>query len=390
MPRPRRRLLLVVALVGFVGLGLPDGVLGTAWPFTRADFDRPLEDLGYVITVLTVASALMAALSGRVGRRIGTGGLLLVALAVSTSGAVMWAAATSWGMFVAGAALIGLGGGFFDPAINHYVARHHGTRSMNGLHLAFGFGATIGPITVVGALQATGTWRWGLASVVVVYVPVAVAVALTREAWGRPHTGRTDADAHSPVRPWRVVRTLSWFATATGIEVAGGQWAFTILQDRGSSDEVAAAFVAAYWGGLTGGRLFGALFGHRLGRRGVLFGSLALLFVGYVWLWVDPGGTGAIGLPIAGAGMALVFPTLVLATEEVHGEASDLVVGWSFASAALGAAVLPWGAGLVGARAGTGVIPLVLAGATAGFALLLAPLLRARSERARVLHSPDG
>jgi fucose permease len=390
MSRPRRRLLLIVALVGFVGLGLPDGVLGTAWPFARADFGRPVEDLGFVITVLTISSALMAAVSGRVGRRLGTGRLLFVALVLATAGGVMWAAATSWGMFVTGAALIGLGGGFFDPAINHHVARHHGTRSMNALHLAFGLGATIGPIAVVGALGVTGTWRWGLASVVVLYVPVAVVVALTRDAWGAPRVRPAVADDLPPLRPWRVMRTLSWFATATGIEVAGGQWAFTILQDRGSSDEVAAAFVAAYWGGLTGGRLFGAVFGNRLGRGAVLGGSLLLLAAGYAWLWVDPGGTGAVGLPIAGAGMALVFPTLVLATEEVHGDASDLVVGWSFASAALGAAVLPWGAGLIGARIGTGVIPLVLGCATAAFAVLLAPLLRQGRERPPALHSPDG
>lgn len=390
MARPTRRtFLLGVALVGFVGLGLPDGVLGTTWPFARADLARPVEDLGLIITAMTVASALTAAVSGQVSRRLGTGTLLSIALALSILGAGLWAMAPSWPVFVAGAALLGLGGGFFDPGVNHHVARHHGARSMNSLHLAYGVGATAGPLVVVSALAVSGTWRWGLGSILVLYVPVAITIVATRSEWGTPRLDR-GAPTRRAASPGQVMRTLTWFATATGIEVAGGQWAFTILKERGVADNVAAGFVAAYWGGLTGGRLLGAVFGHRMGRRHILFASLSLLAVGYLLFAADPLGAGALGLPIAGAGMALVFPTLVLATEEVHGDASDLVMGWSFSSAAFGAAVLPWAAGLVGARTDIDVIPVILLVATIGFALLLMPLLRAPGGTPSHLHSPNG
>lgn len=390
MSRPaRRRVLLGIALVGFVALGLPDGVLGTSWPFVRADLDRPVEDLGLIITAITLASAITAAASGQVSRRIGTGGLLLAALALSMLGAGLWATARSWPVFVAGAGLVGLGGGFLDPSVNHHVARHHGPRSMNSLHLAYGVGATIGPLVVIGALEMTGTWRWGFAAILVVYAPVAIAVLSTRDEWGAPRPERMPG--HLRTAPGiRVTRTLLWFAMATGIEVAGGQWAFTILDERGMADTAAAGFVAAYWGGLTGGRLLGALVGNRMDRRRALVGSLVLLGLGYALFSLDPAGLGAFGLPIAGAGMALVFPTLVLATEEVHGEGSDLVMGWSFSSAALGAAALPWAVGLVGARTNIDVIPVLLLVAALGLAVLLAPLLRPSADLPSDLHSHDG
>lgn len=390
MSRPtRRRILLGIALIAFVGLGLPDGVLGTSWPFVRADLERPVEDLGLIITAMTIASALTAALSGQISRRIGTGGMLLAALAATMVGAGLWAIAPSWPSFVAGATMVGFGGGLLDPGVNHHVARHHGTRSMNSLHLAYGLGATVGPMVVVGALQLTGTWRWGFAAILLVYAPVAVPVAITRSEWGAPRLERHE-HAEQSVSGVRVTRTLMWFATATGIEVAGGQWAFTILDERGMADTAAAGFVAAYWGGLTGGRLLGAVAGNRMERRQVLSGSLVLLAMGYSLFSLDPLGLGAFGLPIAGAGMALVFPTLVLATEEVHGEASDLVMGWSFSAAALGAAVLPWAVGVVGARSDLEVIPVLMLVATIGFAVLLAPLLRASTGSRPDLHSPDG
>lgn len=390
MSRPaRRRFLLGIALVGFVGMGLRGGVLGTSWPFARADLVRPVEDLGLIITAITVANALTAAVSGRVSRQIGTGRLLLTALALSMTGAGLWATARSWPAFVAGAVLVGLGSGFFDPGVNHHVARHHGTRSMNGLHLAYGMGATIGPLVVVGALAASGTWRWGFAAIIVVYAPVAIAVASTRNEWGSPRPELPQSTARRVERR-QVVRTLMWFATSTGIEVAGGQWAFTILKERGSADNTAAGFVAAYWGGLTLGRLIGAVFGHRMDRRLILVVSLALLALGYGLFSVDLFGAGAFGLPIAGAGMALIFPTLVIATEEVHGDAADLVIGWSFSAAAFGAAVLPWASGIIGARTDLDVIPLLLLVVTFGFALLLTPLLRAPAEPPSALHSADG
>lgn len=385
----RRSVLLGIALVGFVGLGLPDGMLGTAWPFTRADLGRPLEDLGLLITVGTVTGGTMAALSGAVSRRIGSGGLLIVATTATSIGVVMWATAPSFAVFVAGSAIVGLGTGLFDPGINHYVAKHHGARSMNSLHLTFGIGATAGPLVMIGAVEGLGTWRWGLAAILVFYVPMVVIMIVTREGWGRP-LPRGERPQRRPPFDRSVLRTVASFAMSTGIEVAGGQWAFTVLQSRGTTDAVAAGFVAAYWGGLTGGRLVGAVGGDRLGRRRTLIVSMVLLVLGYGALWVDPVGLGALGLPVAGAGMALVFPTLVLVTEAVHGDVSDVVMGWSFAGAAAGAAALPWLAGVIGARTEVDVIPLVILISSILFIGILWPLLRAERTRSTVLQSPDG
>jgi fucose permease len=241
---------------------------------------------------------------------------------------------------------------------------------------------------MIGAVRATGTWRWGLAALLVFYVPMVGVMAATRASWGRPMP--KSAQSGRGLRSKQpVARTLALFGMSTGIEAAGGQWAFSILVARGIADGAAAGFAAAYWGGLTAGRLAGAVAGERLGRRVTLAGSLVLLGIGHTILWLDPLGLGAWGLPIAGAGTALVFPTLVLVTESVHGDASDFVMGWGFAAAAGGAATLPWLAGIIGSRTDLDVIPLVILAAIGVFAMVLTPLLRREPSQPVVLHSPD-
>jgi MFS family permease len=128
----RRSLLLGVAFVAFIGLGLPDGMLGTSWPFTRAEFGRPIEDLGLLIAVWTISGGATAALSGNVSRRIGTGGLLVVATIAGVFGVVLWAIAPVWPVFILGTVVIGLGAGLFDPGINHYVAKNHDSAPPSG------------------------------------------------------------------------------------------------------------------------------------------------------------------------------------------------------------------------------------------------------------------
>jgi fucose permease len=142
---------------------------------------------------------------------------------------------------------------------------------------------------------------------------------------------------------------LLLFFLYTGVEVGVGQWAFTLLSEgRGMGTAPAGVWVAVYWGGLTVGRLLFGVAGGRIAPTSALSGSMAVALLGLGVLWLDPFGLGAFGLPVAGLGLAAVFPMLVSLTPARIGlTRSTRSMGYQLAAANLGAAVLPWTLGLV-------------------------------------------
>ncbi len=358
------RLLFPIALVAFVGLGASDALLGTAWPSIRQDYGRPLGDLGIVIAVAIAGFVVTAAANGSMARWLPTGPRLVLSYVALTAGASTIAFGRSWATLLIGAAAIGIGDGILDPTLNAHVGRHHGMGAMNLLHATFGLGATLGPLIMAWALRTAGGWRTGYLVLVVWALAMLAGVLTLRRAWpGPPPVDRADGDGvRGPV-----VLFLGAFFLATGVEVSAGAWAFTWLVDgRGAATTTAAILTALYWAGFTAARLIGAVIGDRRSPASMISAAGVLLVAGMVWMTVDPAGTGGVGLPVAGAGVALVFPVLVATTVRRFGGRGDTVVGWGFAAASLGAASLPWIVGQVAERAGFGAVgPVLIVGAAA-------------------------
>ena len=152
---------------------------------------------------------------------------------------------------------------------------------------------------------------------------------------------------------------LSVFLIYTGVEVATGQWSFSLLTlDRGLSPGSAGIWVGLYWGGLTVGRLIFGLVGERITASRTLNWSIGIALAGLAFLWWDPADLGVLGLPVTGLGFAAVFPTMVSLTPARTGRsASTKMVGFQLAAANVGAAIVPWSLGLLAAEAGLGFLP---------------------------------
>lgn len=165
---------------------------------------------------------------------------------------------------------------------------------------------------------------------------------------------------------------LVLFLVYTGVEVAAGQWAFTLLTESRAMPTAAAGWwVAAYWGGLTAGRLLFGVVGDRITADRLLDSSALVALAGLGLLWADPGGAGAIGLPIAGLGFAAIFPTLVsLTPARIGRDRSTRMVGYQLAAANVGAASIPWLMGLIAGTRGVGSLGPALFAGTLLFGLL--------------------
>ncbi|MGD2060264.1 MAG: MFS transporter [Acidimicrobiia bacterium] len=350
-PRPALGLLLI-ALAAFVMLGLVDGALGVAWPSLRSAFNRSVSDLGLLLAFGSVGYLTSSLSYGWLHVRSGTGLLLGFGAGLMTLGLAGFAFSPEWILIAISAICTGLGGGLVDTGMNAHAALAFDIRSINLLHASFGVGATLGPLVMTVSLTTSGAWRAGYATLGLLQIMTAALIWTRRERW----VAGEDETVGSPTAPMHLRRwlLLASFFLYTGAEVAAGQWSFTLLtESRGMSTAAAGAWVAIYWAGLTAGRFLFGVFGDRVSLSGTLGGSALVSLVGIGLLWIDPGGFGQVGLPIAGLGFAAVFPTLVAITPARIGrDRSTSSMGFQLAAANLGAASIPWALGLIAAAYG--------------------------------------
>lgn len=335
-----------LALVAFVVLGLPDGTLGVAWPSMRADLARPVSALGVLLVAQTVGYLVASAANGFLVERAGTGPVLVAAAGTSAVALLGYALASPWVVLVGASVVVGAAAGSVDAGVNAHVALHHGRRAMGLLHAAFGVGATAGPLLVTALLGASRSWRAAYGLLVVAQVVLLAAFLRTRRQWQDPPTRTGHPPGPAPDRHGRrvtAVLMLAAFFVYSGLEIATGQWAYSLLtEQRGVGATVAGLWVAGYWGTLTGGRLVLAFGANRVAPDRLLAWSTAGAVVSAVVLWLDPGGQGVVALPLVGLCLAPIFPTLVSLTPVRLGAThAGHAIGFQLAAAGVGAAVLP-------------------------------------------------
>lgn len=370
---------LLLAYLAFVSLGLPDTVLGVAWPSLRATFGLSQTAMGAALAAHVAGYFASGLVAGRAAAATGVGGLLATSTGLVVAGLAGLALAPSWPMFVSCAVLVGLGSGAVDAALNTYVAVHFAPRHMNWLHACYSAGAMLGPLAMTAAL-AGGSFRAGYAALAAALGAMSVAFLATRRRWGtggRP--GRSDdGSARAALRDPRVWLQVAIFFTYTGLEASAGQWAFTVLREaRGLSLESAGTWTAVYWGSIAGGRVAVGFAVERLGPdRLVRAGTLGAI-AGAALYALLPGVGGAAGLVLLGLSLAPIFPMLMSRTPERLGAAiAPHAVGFQVAAATLGTAALPGVHGALADALGAGAIPAALVGFAAILAGLVALLQR--------------
>jgi len=415
--RARRLLLLVLAYVGFVSLGLPDGLLGVAAPSILRDYRLPPEGLGALLAAFTAGYLASSFAAGFLLRRMGVGTLLALSC-LATSASLLGYAASPWfWLMVACGTLSGLGAGAIDAGLNTWVATRHGARTVNWLHGFYGVGASGGPLVMTLVLTLGLPWRAGYALVGVAQLALAVCFASTRRLWSEPATvdaeprgvvatgdgaaasatGATPsprptpppASARATLRLPVVWLGVALFFLYTGLEATAGVWAYSMLTAaRGVPAATAGVWVSLFWGGLTVGRFaFGLLVGRAPLVR-LLRASLGLVVAGAVPLALDLGAAATVGgLVVLGLALAPIFPSFIATTPARLGAAHVANgVGFQVAAATLGAAAGPTLAGFLVGRFGPGAIgPALLAGA-----LLLLALHEGVARREARLAQPIG
>ena len=177
--------LVILAYVAFIALGMPDGLLGVAWPSIRAGFSIPLDAVGMLISTAVTGYLISSFLSGPLIARLGVGRVLAASCALTGVGLIGYTLVPEWWMMVLLGLVAGLGAGAIDAGLNTYVAAHFGEGLMQWLHACYGIGVTLGPIIMTIALTTLNSWRVGYRVVGGFQLALAACFVLTLAMWDK-------------------------------------------------------------------------------------------------------------------------------------------------------------------------------------------------------------
>ncbi len=370
----RGRLLALLAFVAFVSLGLPDAVLGVAWPSVRREFDVPVSRLGALIAAGACGYLVSSFFSGQVVAAIGIGRLLRLSSVVVAVALAGTALSVHWGMLVACALAGGLGAGAIDAGINAFAADQFSPRAVTWLHACYGVGATLGPLLMTFCFTVGLGWRNGYLVLAAALGVMTVLFFCTIGLWDALPVARRAADAGDeaaaePVRIAHVLRRpIVWAQVAlfflyAGIEVTAGQWLFTLLtESRHFSTAVAGTVVGGYWAALTIGRIVFGQLATRVSRLAILrCGTLLAPLAAAMIAWSPLPGADVPGAAMLGFALAPIFPMLISATPDRVGRRHAAhAIGFQVSAATVGVAALPGLAGVLARQVGLEVIGVVL------------------------------
>jgi fucose permease len=364
--------LLSIIYVSFISLGLPDGVMGVAWPAVRVDMGQPLAAVGIFTLVGTVCAATSSYFAGAIAKRVGTGAVVAASCLMTALALVGYAYAPSFAWLVALSIPMGIGAGAVDTSLNHFVAAHYSSRHMNWLHGFWGVGATLGPLIMSWSVTTPTGWTLGTRTIGLLQLGLAVALFLTLSLWASEKaTHAEDASAQSATVAFKPLNPLAtWLAPTcflfyVSAEMGTGLWAASILATgRGMPLAQAGVWVSVYFGAITAGRFAVGLVANKLGNRklvqlGIGVAALgAALFAAHSWV----GDVSLAGLVLMGLGCAPIFPSLMHETaRRFSDDVARTVISRQMIFAYIGVSVVPAAFGLLATWAGLGAImPMVV------------------------------
>ncbi len=365
--------LVLLAFLAFISIGLPDGLLGVAWPSMRATFLRPLDAVALLLLSAMAGYLISSFLSGAIINRTSTG-ILLAASCLLTGGALMgYALASYWWMMVLCAFCAGIGSGAIDAGINNYVEENYGKRLMQWLHASYGVGITLGPFIMTAGINRFNSWRLGYMVVGFFQLILAVLFFWSIPLWrkGARHQQRISPKMHQTrtVPIWNTVQqgsvwvSMMLFFFYAGAEATLGMWAYTVFtESRGIHHELAGTMTGLYWASFTVGR-FAAGFITRHFRPYMLIRSSFLMALGSTLLlcWRGSALLSVVSVVLTGFAIAPVYPALVSETSDrVSGRHKAHAIGLQIGAAGLGATLLSGWAGVLARQLSLEIIPVYM------------------------------
>ena len=346
-------LLLTIIYLSFISLGLPDSLLGAAWPSMYPGLGIPVSYSGILFFIISAGTVVSSLLSDRLTRRLGTGRVTAISVGMTAAALVGFSVSRSFPLLCLWAIPYGLGAGSVDAALNNYVALHLASRHMSWLHCMWGIGASVGPYIMGAALAQKSGWPMGYRIISVIQLVLTVLIVLTLPLWKEKkadtgeHRNTPPSKALSLERIFRIPGTkeiMVTFFCYCALEQTASLWGSSYLVlCKGLSAEAAAKFASLFFLGITLGRVITGFLTLKWNDTQPVRIGQGIIGIGLLFFLPALGETAAlIGLTLIGLGCAPIYPSIIHATPEYFGaDRSQAIIGVEMACAYVGNCLMP-------------------------------------------------
>lgn len=374
-------LLLVVIYISFISLGLPDALLGAAWPSIYQEFSVPVSYAGFISMIIAAGTIVSSLMSDRLTLRFGTGKVTAFSVMTSAIALFGFSVSDSYPELCLWAIPYGLGAGSVDASINNYVALHYASCHMSWLHCMWGIGASMGP-TIMGFTLTRGqNWSMGYCCIGILQVALTAVLFVSLPLWKKRSDNRfspdTSADAapgnpEAALKPLTIPQILAipgakqimiTFFCYCALEQTAGLWASSYLVlFKGLSPEIAAGYASMFFIGITAGRGVSGFVSMKLNDSQMIRLGQIIILTGVLTLMLPLGPDVSLaGLILVGLGCAPIYPCIIHSTPEHFGaERSQALIGVQMASAYIGTCFMPTIFGLIANHISVALLPFYL------------------------------
>lgn len=361
-------LLLAIIYISFISLGLPDALLGAAWPNMYLDLNTSVSYAGIIFIIISVGTVVSSLLSDRLTRILGTGRLTAISVGITATALFGFSVSNSFFMLCLWALPYGLGAGSVDASLNNYVALHYTGRHMSWLHCMWGLGATVGPYVMGYMLSGGRHWTLGYRLIAVLQVGLTLVLFLSLPLWKeRKTTGNTREEKplslRDVIRIPGVKEMMITFFCYCALEQTTGLWASSYLVlYKGIDSDTAAFFASMFFIGITVGRAINGFLTIKLHDTQLIRLGQVIIGIGILAMMLPLGNmVSLIGFILVGLGCAPIYPCVIHSTPDNFGaDRSQAVIGVQMASAYVGNIIMPPLFGVIAENITIKLLPLYL------------------------------
>ncbi|MBO4946595.1 MAG: MFS transporter [Lachnospiraceae bacterium] len=366
------QLLLAIIYLAFISLGLPDSLLGAAWPNMYPEFQVPVSYAGIISMVIALGTVISSLMSDRLTKRLGAGLVTAISVAMTALALFGFSFSHSFWVLILWSIPYGLGAGSVDAALNNYVALHYKSRHMSWLHCMWGVGASAGPYIMGFALSHGQNWNGGYRYIGILQVILTFILFISLPLWKKE---KKDAASESDATSEHILTLREIFAIPgaksvmlmffcySAIEQTSGLWASSYLVlHKGVAPETAATFASLFYIGITIGRAISGFITMKLNDTQMIRLGQGIILLGVLALFLPLGSTiSLIGFILIGLGCAPIYPCIIHSTPDHFGaDRSQAIIGVQMASAYVGTCLMPPVFGLIANNITVALLPAYL------------------------------
>ncbi|KLI20003.1 MFS transporter [Brachyspira hyodysenteriae] len=342
-------LLLAIIYLSFISLGLPDALLGSAWPSMYKEFNVAISYAGIISMIISIGTIISSLQSDRLTKKFGAGKITAFSVAATAIALIGFSIAHSYWMLCIWAIPYGLGAGSVDASLNNYVALHYESKHMSWLHCMWGIGATIGPY-IMGYAITNNNWNAGYRYISIIQIVLTAILFFSLSLWNKNDEKNKEKISTKVLSLKEIINIpgtkeiMICFFCYCAIESTTGLWASSYLNlYKGADIKTAASFGSLFYIGITVGRAISGFITMKLNDNQMIVLGESLILIGIILMIIPTVNiVSLIGFIIIGLGCAPIYPSIIHSTPYNFGaENSQAIIGVQMASAYVGTSIMP-------------------------------------------------